>query len=137
MTNTLIVIKPFYTLGVGDTLELSEDKQTYVASHTETMANSIDDGNDIYGSYSTALTISAGYAKELVEEGFLKCDDSAANKKFVNVFTEIDSLLNKYQYDLVHVDESCKDMPECVKVEKITVLNNVIKVLNYLKNLKK
>lgn len=137
MTNTLIVIKPFYTLNIGDTLELSEDKQTYVASHTETMANSIDDGNDIYGSYTTALTISTSYAKELIEEGFLKCEDSSQKSKFVNVFTEIDNLLNKYQFELANVDESCKDMPQCVKVEKITVLNNIIKVLNYLKNLKK
>lgn len=54
---------------------------------------------------------------------------------FINVFDEIDSLIEKYTYDLNNIDG--QDMPECMKVEQRTVMLNLIKVLNYLKGLKK
>lgn len=57
------------------------------------------------------------------------------SEPFINVFDEIDSLIEKYTYDLNKVDT--QDMPECMKVEQRTVMLNLIKVLNYLKGLKK
>ena len=56
---------------------------------------------------------------------------------FVNVFDEINGLIEKYEYDLANVDEELKNEPECVRLEKTTVLTNLLKVLNYLKDLKK
>ena len=114
MTKTLVVTKPFYMLEIGDTLDLSSDGTSYESSYNEEMGNSIDDGSDIYGSYSSTFKISKAYADELMQKGYLKADDTDTNKStFVNVFSE------------------------CMKVEKTTVLDNMITVLNHLKNLKK
>lgn len=138
MTKTLIVVKPFYMLEVGDTLELSADGQTYESTYNEEMGNSIDDGNEVFGSYSSTFKISTSYAEDLIKQGYLKNDDIETSKStFVNVFTEIDNLLNKYQDELRNIDEDYANMPQCMKVEKATVLNNMITVLNHLKNLKK
>ena len=138
MTKTLIVVKPFYMLEIGDTLELSADGKTYESSYNEEMGNSIDDGNDVFGSYSSTFKISTAYAEELIQQGYLKNDDVESSKgTFVNVFTEIDSLLDKYTDELKNIDEDYANMPQCMKVEKTTVLDNMITVLNHLKNLKK
>ena len=139
MTNkTLVVLKPFYTLEVGDTLDLAENGKEYIAAYDEQMANTIDDGNEIYGNYSSRFTISTAYAKELIDAGYLGVDKkSEDDKKFVNVFSEIDTLLDKYSDELKNIDEDYANMPQCMKVEKTTVLENMIKVLGHLKNLKK
>lgn len=138
MTNNLIVVKPFYTLDAGDTFSLN-DNGDYVAEYSESMGNSIDDGADIYGSFTSQLTISKSYADELIEQGYLRREKEAkdTSSTFVNVFTEIDSLLDSYKKELANVDKTCADMPQCVKVEKTTVLNNLVTVLSHLKNLKK
>lgn len=137
MSKTLIVVKPFYMLDAGDILQLSEDGLTYKATYNEQIANTIDDGADIYGDYSSALTISVGYAKELIEQGYLMSEPEQNKTEFVNIFTEIDKLLTKYSNELLTIEKDFADQPACVKVEKITVLNNMIKLLNHLKNLKK
>ena len=56
---------------------------------------------------------------------------------FVNVFNAIDNMLDTYKSDLKNIDIDMSDAPECLKVEKTTVLRNLIKTLDYLKNLKK
>jgi hypothetical protein len=138
MTKTLVVTKPFYMLEIGDTLDLSSDGTSYESSYNEEMGNSIDDGSDIYGSYSSTFKISKAYADELMQKGYLKADDTDTNKStFVNVFSEIDNLLDKYKDELDNIDEDYANMPTCMKVEKTTVLDNMITVLNHLKNLKK
>lgn len=138
MTKTLIVVKPFYMLEIGDTLELSADGQTYESSYNEEMGNSIDDGSEVFGSYSSTFKISTAYASELIDKGYLKNDDVETSKgTFVNVFSEIDTLLSKYNDELKNIDEDYANMPQCMKVEKITVLENMITVLDHLKNLKK
>lgn len=139
MTNkTLVVLKPFYMLEAGDILDLSENGKEYIASYDEQMANTIDDGNEIYGNYSSRFAISTAYAKELIDEGYLGVEKkSDKDEKFVNVFSEIDTLLGKYNDELQNIDEDYANMPQCMKVEKATVLENMIKVLGHLKNLKK
>ena len=59
------------------------------------------------------------------------------NSSFVNVFDEIDDMLIKYNADLHNIDKDMKGQPECLKVEKPTVLSNLIKVLTHLKGLRK
>ena len=39
--------------------------------------------------------------------------------------------------ELKNIDKDMKDQPTCLKVEKTTVLNNMIKLLNHLKGLKR
>ena len=58
-------------------------------------------------------------------------------KEFVNVFNAIDNMLDTYKSDLKNIDTDMSDAPECLKVEKTTVLRNLIKTLDYLKNLRK
>ena len=135
---TLVVLKPFYMLEAGDILELNASGKEYVASYDEQMTNGIDDGAEIYGNYSSTFTISAEYADELIRDGYLGTEkEDKKDPKFVNVFNEIDALLGKYTNELDNIDEDYANMPQCMKVEKTTVLNNMITVLNHLKNLKK
>lgn len=139
MNKTLIVKKPFFTLDSGDTMELNENGDMYVSTYTEDMTTSADDGNDVYGSYNTTFKISPAYAAELIEQGYLmeEEDKSKSNSQFVNVFSEIDNLLTKYRDEYKNLDKDYKEAPQCLKVEKATVLDNMITVLTHLKNLKK
>lgn len=139
MNKTLIVKKPFFTLDSGDTMELNEDGTMYVSTYSEDMTTSADDGNDVYGSYSSALKISAAYADELIEQGYLVPEqlEKKSSSQFVNVFSEIDNLLDKYTNEFGNLEKDYADAPQCLKVEKATVLDNMITVLKHLKNLKK
>ena len=42
-----------------------------------------------------------------------------------------------FKDELKNVDEDMAHMPQCVKVERITVLNNLLSVLGHLNDLKK
>ena len=142
MSNTLCVIEPFFVMEVGDLLELSEDKTSYVYTRNEEFHKHGDDKGDINSTYSSTFTISKEYAASLIKEGFLEeiyaeDDKTVRESSFVNVFDEINKLLDQYKDELKNIDEEFANMPECVKVEKTTVLNNLIKVLSYLKGLKK
>lgn len=140
MAKTLRVINPFFIMEVGDTLELTKDGDMYMAEHNEEFHKHGDDDEDITSKFSSVYTISTDYAQELIEEGYLEIVDenkSATKTEFVNVFTEIDNLLIKYTNELETVNKDYAEMPECLKVEKISVLKNMIKLLKYLKNLKK
>ena len=86
--------------------------------------------------FRTSLSISVDHAKELVKEGYLS-EEVVAQDKFINVFDEIDALLKQYNHDLDEVNQDKEEVPACLKVEKTTVLSNLIKVLTHLKNLKK
>ena len=134
MTKKLEVIEPFFGLELGDVMNLSDDEKSYVAEYNSAYKENDDD--DYWGSnaYSAKCSISVDYAKELIDEGMLK-EVAEKAEPFINVFDEIDSLIEKYTYDLNKVDT--QDMPECMKVEQRTVMLNLIKVLNYLKGLKK
>lgn len=136
MSKTLQVIEPFFDLEIGDILELSENGKDYIiernAEHNEITAA----GSDFRTAYSAKFSISADYAKHLIEEGMLE-EVKPQDTTFVNVFSEIDNLLNKYTLELSTLEKDMADAPQCLKVEKSTVLQNLCKVLNYLKSLKK
>lgn len=59
------------------------------------------------------------------------------NAPFVNVFDEINTLMDTYQDELNKLDADMANMPACLKVEKETVLNNLITVLEHLNSLRK
>lgn len=136
MSKTLKVIEPFFNLEVGDILELSADGKDYViernAEHNEMSAN----GGDFRSAFTSKFSISVDYAKQLVDDEMLE-EVKAQETTFVNVFNEIDNLLNKYSEELSNLNKDMANMPECLKVEKSTVLQNLVKVLSYLKSLKK
>ena len=135
MSKTLKVITPFFTLGIGDILELSADGNFYEFKQEEKFGKgSVDNSYESF--FSTSLSISVDHAKELIEEGYL-VEETVLQDKFVNVFDEIDNLLQQYKKDLEEVNADKDEVPACLKVEKTTVLSNLIKVLTHLKNLKK
>ena len=135
MSKTLEVIEPYFTLSVGDTLELTKDGKYYEISRKDEFSKVGKNGEDYTSSYSSTYLISVEMAKELINEGFLA--EGTANTTFVNVFDEIDNLLDKYTKELNNIDKDMKGCQECVKLEKFTVLSNMIKLLSHLKGLKK
>lgn len=137
MSKVLKVLEPFFVLNVDDTLTLAEGGKFYVAERDEEFRNSSED-SDLMSSYKASFTISVKWAKQLIEDGFLEeVVEKKPEKQFVNVFDEIDNLLSEYQNDLNNIEDDMVNEPECLKVEKTTVLKNIIKVLNHLKTLRK
>lgn len=138
MAKTLHVIDPFFIAELGDTFELTENGNYSLEKKEEFYKIADDKSSEVQSSCSSTFVISTDYAKSLIKEGYLEEESDKVTKPFVNIFSEIDSLIEKYTNDLsaLHNEEWDK-MPRCVQVEKETVLNNLITVLNHLKDLKK
>lgn len=140
MKNVLKVVESFANLDAGDLLTLSKDGENYEFSSVDEYGTDDEDGKFI-GTFSRSVKLPAYQARVLIADGILQempdPKSSENNSKFVNIFDEIDNLLNQYNTKLSEVDEVYKDQPECLKVEATTVLKNMIKLLVHLKNLKK
>lgn len=135
MAKTLRVIDSFFVMEVGDTFVLADNGEYYVSEHSEEFhKNGKDD--TLSSSYNSTFRISPEYAKELTDNGYLEEVDED-KKPFVNVFDEIDMLIDRYQTELLNLDNDLASQPQCVKVEKTTVLTNLLSVLNHLKTLRK
>jgi len=138
MSKILRVIDPFFTVEIGDTFVLSEDGKSYIAERSEEFHTAKDDNSDLVSSFKSSFSISTKWAKQLIEDGYLEEATELENtKSFVNVFDEIDTLLNKYQAELGKLPDTMAGKPECLKVERATVLSNMIKLLTHLKSLRK
>lgn len=137
MSKILRVIEPFIGADVDDTFVLSDDSKYYVAERNEEFRTAKDSG-EIASIFNSTFKISPEWAKQLVEDGFLvEVEDSKQKASFVNVFDEIENLLKKYTYELHNLQKDMADAPECLKVERTTVLINIVNVLNHLKALRK
>lgn len=137
MTKTLKVIKPFFVMENGDTFERIEN-----GSYVSEVNNQFDlandmfaDGNDFHSSYNSRFEISEDYAKALVKLGHL--EEVKDTNTFKNVFDEIENLAKIYDAELDNLDKDFENSPACLKVEKETVLKNMLKVLEHLHSLKK
>lgn len=141
MSKVLKVIKPFFVLDIDDTLELSQDGTSYSSVYKEQTSQSDDASSNIQSTYTSEYTISVDYAKLLIEEGYLaevkKSEPVVDKRDFVNVFEEIDMLIEDYTEALRNIDDEMANMPACLKVERKTVLDNLITLLTHLKSLKK
>ena len=137
MAKVLRVIEPFFDMDVDDTFVLSDDAKFYVFEKNEEFHTNSSETEDLTSSLKSTFKISIKWAKQLVEDGYLEEVNEKANPKFVNVFDEIEKLLNAYQEELKLIPETMKESPECLRVERTTVLMNMIKVLSYLKTLRK
>jgi hypothetical protein len=139
MAKTLRVIDPFFVMELGDLFEYSEDSKMYVSVHNEDFYNT--DGNSVdsvKSSYNTEFSISPDYAKTLIKEGYLEeVSEAEKSTNFVNIFDEIDNLLAKYKTGLKTIEKDMAELPACVRVERQTVLTNMITLLEHLKSLKK
>lgn len=139
MTKILKVVKPFFVMEIGDTFEYDNDTNQYKSVYNVENNSSNDNNSTVMSSYNSVYTISIEYAKVLIGQGYLEQVDenSAESKKFVNVFDEISNLISVYNKDLADVLRSDDNTPQCLKVERETVLRNMIKLLEHLNSLKK
>ena len=137
MAKTLQVTDPFFIAELGDMFELNENGDYSLEKNEEFYKIADDKTSKVQSSCSSTFVISAEYAEKLVKDGYLEemFENKSDNREFVNVFDEINDLISKYEIELSQIAN--EDAPMCVKVEKQTVLNNLITVLNHLKDLKK
>lgn len=129
----LKVTKPFAWMEVGDTLKLSEDGYNYTNTFVDEYSSLTEKGDDISSKVETTVSFSREKADELMKSGYLAPNEPESH---VNVFGEIDAMISTYTDDLANLEEDMKNAPACIKLEKETVLRNLIKALNYLKSLK-
>jgi len=138
MAKTLRVIDPFFIMELGDTFEFSDETNMYVSKHKEEFYKADSERvEDIKSSYSSEFQISVEYAQTLVKDGYLEEVEDDNKKSFVNIFDEIDNLLEKYKDGLATLNKDTMDLPACVKVEREVVLTNLVTLLEHLKSLKK
>lgn len=136
MTKILKVIKPFFVMENGDTFEYNADIDQYESVYNEEHNSSNEDNSTVVSSYNSVYRISKEYAKMLLDNGYVEEVDE--KKRFVNIFDEIDNKLNEYNNELYTLKTKAdENTPQCLLVEKETVLRNMIKLLEYLKGLKK
>jgi hypothetical protein len=136
MTKILKVIKPFFIMENGDTFEYNADTDQYESVYNEEHNSSNEDNSTVVSSYNSVYRISKEYAKMLLDNGYVEEVDD--KKRFVNIFDEINNKLSEYNNELcVLKSKADENTPQCLLVEKETVLRNMIKLLEYLKGLKK
>lgn len=136
MTKILKVIKPFFVMENGDTFEYNADTDQYESVYNEEHNSSNEDNSTVVSSYNSVYRISKEYAKMLLDNGYVEEVDD--KKRFVNIFDEIDNKLSEYNNELYTLEtKTDENTPQCLLVEKETVLRNMIKLLEYLKGLKK
>lgn len=136
MTKILKVIKPFFVMENGDTFEYNADTDQYESVYNEEHNSSNEDNSTVVSSYNSVYRISKEYAKMLLDNGYVEEVDD--KKRFVNIFDEINNKLSEYNEELYNLNNGNNDdTPQCLLVEKETVLRNMIKLLEYLKRLKK
>lgn len=136
MTKILKVIKPFFVMENGDTFEYNADTDQYESVYNEEHNSSNEDNSTVVSSYNSVYRISKEYAKMLLDNGYIEEVDD--KKRFVNIFDEINNKLSEYNNELYALKSKAdENTPQCLLVEKETVLRNMIKLLEYLKGLKK
>lgn len=136
MTKILKVIKPFFVMEKGDTFEYNADTDQYESVYNEEHNSSNEDNSTVISSYNSVYRISKEYAKMLLDNGYVEEVDD--KKRFVNIFDEINNKLSEYNNKLYALKSKAdENTPQCLLVEKETVLRNMIKLLEYLKELKK
>ena len=136
MTKILKVIKPFFVMENGDTFEYNADTDQYESVYNEEHNSSNEDNSTVVSSYNSVYRISKEYAKMLLDNGYVEEVDD--KKRFVNIFDEINNKLSEYNNELcVLKSKADENTPQCLLVEKETVLRNMIKLLEYLTGLKK
>ena len=136
MTKILKVIKPFFVMENGDTFEYNADTDQYESVYNEEHNSSNEDNSTVVSSYNSVYRISKEYAKMLLDNGYVEEVDD--KKRFINIFDEIDNKLSEYNNELYTLKSKAdENTPQCLLVEKETVLRNMIKLLEYLKGLKK
>lgn len=138
MAKTLRVIDPFFIMDTGDLFEYSDESKMYEAKRSEEFYKMDGESvNEVKSKFSSEFQISEEYAKTLIEEGYLEEAKEQEKPAFVNIFDEIDTLLAKYKNGLETIEKDTAGLPACVKIERESVLTNLVTLLEHLKSLKK
>lgn len=138
MAKTLRVIDPFFIMDTGDLFEYSDESKMYEAKRSEEFYKMDGESvNEIKSKFSSEFQISEEYAKTLIEEGYLEEAKDQEKPTFVNIFDEIDTLLAKYKNGIENIEKDTVGLPTCVKIERESVLTNLVTLLEHLKSLKK
>lgn len=138
MAKILRVIDPFFVMEIGDTFEYSEESKMYVSKHKEEFYKmDSEDVNEVKSSYNAEFQISTEYAQSLIKDGYLEEVIEDEKPAFVNIFDEINTLLDRYKSGLETLEKDTIGLPACVKVERESVLTNLVTLLEHLKSLKK
>ena len=116
-----------FTLAEDGNYEFQKNEEFHKAGET----------NEINSSYSATFKISKDYAQQLINDGYLEEVVNDKKINFVNVFDEINNLIARYEEQLKNIELDMANEPQCLKVEKTTVLTNILSVLNHLKTLRK
>ena len=136
MAKILKVTKPFFVMEIGDTFEYDANTKQYKSVYNIEHNGSDEKNTTVVSTYNSVYTISEEYAKMLIDNGYIEEVDE--KKRFVNIFDEIDNKLSEYSNELYSLKTKAdENTPQCLLVEKETVLRNMIKLLEYLKGLKK
>lgn len=136
MAKILKVTKPFFVMEIGDTFEYDANTKQYKSVYNIEHNGSDEKNTTVVSTYNSVYTISEEYAKMLIDNGYIEEVDE--KKRFVNIFDEIDNKLSEYNNELYTLKTKAdENTPQCLLVEKETVLRNMIKLLEYLKGLKK
>ena len=138
MAKTLKVIDPFLRLDFGDMFEQNENGD-YVSTVREDFTNNSDNGGTFTTKYHADFTISKDYAEQMVKDGYLQevtNKEKEQERNFINIFDEIDNLINNYENERKAINEDDTVHP-AVKRESNVVYTNLLTVLNHLKSLKK
>lgn len=136
MAKILKVTKPFFVMEIGDTFEYDANTKQYKSVYNIEHNGSDEKNTTVVSTYNSVYTISEEYAKMLIDNGYIEEVDE--KKRFVNIFDEIDNKLSEYNNELYTLKtKTDENTPQCLLVEKETVLRNMIKLLEYLKGLKK
>ena len=134
MDKVLKVKKSFLGVEIGDTFEYNKDENTYNCDKSNIYSYCGNNECTVKSNYSVSLSVDE--TKGFIEKGYLEVVKNDKKSEHVNVFDKIDSLIRLYTADLNNLDEDMKDSPACMKVEKQTVLENMINTLWSLKQYK-
>ena len=135
MDKVLKVKKSFLGTDVNDIFEYDKENNTYELNKNHTYSQ-VEDGNPYTVKSSYEVSLSADNINDLINKGYLVPVKDDNKKVYVNIFDKIDELINLYISDLKNIDEDMKNAPACLKIEKQTVLENLVQTLESLKQYK-
>lgn len=148
MEKVLKVIKPIriafgsddiYYISVGDELVRNTDGSY---SHNVSSKNEQFYENQSHVTeFESSMKLDNEYIQDLIKSGYLAEDTPVQVKNeckcnYSKLYNKIDELLAQYAKDIENIDKDLKDYPECCKLEKRTVLLNLINLLTELKSYK-
>ena len=135
MDKVLKVKKSFLGTDVNDVFEYDKENNTYELNKNHTYSQ-VEDGNPYTVKSSYEVSLSADNINDLINKGYLVPVKDENKKVYVNIFDKIDELINLYISELKNIDEDMKNAPACLKIEKQTVLENLVQTLESLKQYK-